>query len=403
VLGIFPSVTYPSHTTLLTGCLAGRHGILANCVFDPPTTQSSGRWYWDYADIRFPTLLGAAHESGWTTAAVGWPVTVAAPADYLFPEVWQPEHFDDRLIAMSEGSKPRDLLAAVLTKYDLGPGVGDDPTLTRIAQYIVGKYKPRLMLLHLVDADHAQHSHGPGSPECGAALEKIDTCIGQLIETYRKAGMLDHTLVAIVSDHGFLPISKQFNINVVLRQAGLIRFAAEKDKRASDWDAAGWVAGGSCAIVLKNPDDKAALERVRAALAPYASGADPPIRRILERDEIAKLGSNPRAAIMLDAGDGFTFGSRFSGEPISETVKDGKGLRGMHGQMPDRPGLEAALILAGPGVRAGVTLPQVRMIDIAPTLAAALGLALPNTDGRVMGELVAAPATVQSAPQDSGR
>lgn len=398
VLGVFPTVTYPSHTTLITGCPVGRHGILANGVFDPPSGPSTGRWYWDYSSIKVPTILDAAKQVGWSTAAVGWPVTAGAPADYLFPEVWVPEKFDDRLIAMSAASKPRDLLAAVLTKFDLGPSVGNDEILTRVARYIVETYKPRLMLLHLVDADHEQHGHGPGSPECIAALEKIDTCIGELLESYRKAGMLDRTLAAIVSDHGFLAIHKQFNVNVVLREAGLIRFASEDDKRASEWDAAGWTSGGSCAIVLKNPDDKAVQEKVRAALAPHATGTGGPIRRILERDEIAKLGSNPQAFIMLDPADGFTFGSRLAGEPVADFGKAGT-THGMHGQLPDRPGLEAALIVAGPGIRPGVSLRQVRMIDIAPTLAAAMGLSMPGAEGRLIVELVAPVTTSQAAAQ----
>jgi len=396
VLGVFPTVTYPSHTTLITGCPVGRHGILANGVFDPPSEPSTGRWYWDYSSIQVPTILDAAKQAVWTTAAVGWPVTVGAPADYLFPEVWVPEKFDDRLIAMSAASKPRDLLAAVLTQFDLGPSVDSDQIVTRVARYIVETYKPRLMLLHLVDVDHEQHGHGPGSPECNAAMEKVDRCIGELLESYRKAGMLDRTLVAIVSDHGFLAINKQFNVNVVLRKAGLIRFASEQDKRANEWDAAGWTSGGSCAIVLRNPDDKSIQEKVRAALAPYSSGAEAPIRRILERDEIEKLGSNLNAFIMLDPADGFTFGSRLAGEPIADFGKAGSSY-GMHGQLPDRPGLEAALIVAGPGIKPGITLHQARMIDIAPTLAAAMGLSMPQAGGRPISELVAPVTTSQAA------
>jgi predicted AlkP superfamily pyrophosphatase or phosphodiesterase len=392
VLGVFPSVTYPSHTTLITGCSVARHGILANGVFDPPNAPASGRWYWNYADIQVPTILDAARRAGWKTAAVGWPVTVGAPADYLFPEVWEPERFEDRLVAMSEHSRPRDLLAAVLTKFDLGPSVGDDQTLTRVARYMVETWKPRLMLLHLIEVDHQQHAHGPGSPECMAALEMNDACIGELLESYRKAGLLDRTLVAIVSDHGFLAIRRSFNVNVVLRRAGLIRFASQDDKRASEWDAAGWTAGGSCAILLRNADDKAVQEKVLASLAPFASGPDAPIRRILHHDEIAALGSNPRAFLMLDPADGFTFSARLAGEPIARFGEEGT-TPGMHGQLPDRPGLEAALILAGPGVRPGVALKQARMIDVAPTLASALGLTMTNTDGRTIPELMPAAST----------
>ncbi len=57
---MFPSVTYPSHTTLITGCRPSQHGILANVVFTPPTEKAPAeKWYWDYKDIRVSTLLDA--------------------------------------------------------------------------------------------------------------------------------------------------------------------------------------------------------------------------------------------------------------------------------------------------------------------------------------------------------
>src|SRR5262245_21242638 len=47
VRGVLPTVTYPSHTTLVTGVAPARHGILANKPFDP-TGRGDG-WYW-YAE-----------------------------------------------------------------------------------------------------------------------------------------------------------------------------------------------------------------------------------------------------------------------------------------------------------------------------------------------------------------
>ena len=42
VQGVIPTVTYPSHTTLITGVWPARHGILANLVFDPRRENQSG-------------------------------------------------------------------------------------------------------------------------------------------------------------------------------------------------------------------------------------------------------------------------------------------------------------------------------------------------------------------------
>ena len=86
VRGVFPTVTYPSHTTMVTGALPARHGIYYNTPFEPE--GQSGRWYWEESLIQSRTLWDAAREAGLVTATVQWPVTVGAPIDYCVPEFW---------------------------------------------------------------------------------------------------------------------------------------------------------------------------------------------------------------------------------------------------------------------------------------------------------------------------
>ncbi len=89
VTGVWPTVTYPSHTTLLTGVSPSLHGILDNVQFDPRRTFD-GAWYWYADEIKARTLWQAAHEAGLSTASVGWPVSVAAKGvDTLIPEYWR--------------------------------------------------------------------------------------------------------------------------------------------------------------------------------------------------------------------------------------------------------------------------------------------------------------------------
>ena len=61
-------------------------------------------------------------------------------------------------------------------------------------------------MLHLIALDAAQHTYGPGSPEALEALARIDGYVGELVDAARKAPGGDQTTVAIVSDHGFLPL-----------------------------------------------------------------------------------------------------------------------------------------------------------------------------------------------------
>ena len=89
VIGVVPTITYPTHTTLVTGVWPAEHGILGNATFDPLLENFSG-WYWYANDIRVPTLWEAADKARIVTASLNWPVTVGAKGvRYLVPEYWR--------------------------------------------------------------------------------------------------------------------------------------------------------------------------------------------------------------------------------------------------------------------------------------------------------------------------
>ena len=79
VTGVLPTVTYPSHATMVTGVSPSRHGILNNSPFDP-FGKNLGGWMWYAEDIKAPTLWEAVNRAGFTSSSVDWPVTAAAYA-----------------------------------------------------------------------------------------------------------------------------------------------------------------------------------------------------------------------------------------------------------------------------------------------------------------------------------
>jgi predicted AlkP superfamily pyrophosphatase or phosphodiesterase len=91
VTGVLPSVTYPSHTTLITGVLPARHGIFDNRILDPEGTSNMA-WFWYARDIRVTTLPAAVRARGLTAAAVNWPVTVGMDLDHNMPEIARSRH-----------------------------------------------------------------------------------------------------------------------------------------------------------------------------------------------------------------------------------------------------------------------------------------------------------------------
>src|ERR1700730_18593798 len=94
VVGVVPTVTYPSHTTLVTGVWPAKHGIFGNTTFDPLQKNYQG-WYWYAEDIRVPTLWDLATRAGRTTASIQWPATVGAHITWNIPEFWRANTEDD--------------------------------------------------------------------------------------------------------------------------------------------------------------------------------------------------------------------------------------------------------------------------------------------------------------------
>src|SRR5262249_26804717 len=94
VTGVIPTVTYPSHTTLITAVSPAKHAILGNTVFDPPGKNQRG-WYGYAEDIKVPTLWDAARQAGMTTASIQWPASVGARVNWNIPEIWRANTDED--------------------------------------------------------------------------------------------------------------------------------------------------------------------------------------------------------------------------------------------------------------------------------------------------------------------
>lgn len=371
VHGVFPTVTYPSHTTLLTGVSPARHGIYANTTFDPANENYSG-WYWYAEDIKVPTLFDEASTAGLSTANVHWPVTVGARIDWNLPQYWRAGTPDDRKLHRALCTPGLlDLLGRELPPYADG---GDDtlPADQRRTLYalrLLELKRPAFMTVYLSSLDHVEHQYGPFSPEANATLEGIDALVGELREL---AG--SGAVVAVVSDHGFVRISKDVNLLTEFVKAGLI--AVDEAGKVKSWQAGGWAAGASGAVVI-NPDAPAGTkERVASMLQRVSKDSANGIARVLDADEIRRLNGFPDAKFVVVLQPGYTFGAHVAGPLVTDSA-----MRGMHGYLPDLPDMYSTFLIAGPGVPAGHSLGEIDMRDIAPTLATFLGIRMREAEG----------------------
>lgn len=368
VVGVVPTVTYPSHTTIVTGVWPSQHGVVDNTIFDP-FGQHPNTWYWDFSDIKVPTLYTVADAAGIKTANVGWPVTIGAPIDYNIAEGTQSEHTDKPPVSPYH---PADILSQL--NIHPAPKGDQDVTKTDEAVAILQKFHPGLLLVHLTDLDHQEHLHSPFSPQADETLEKIDAQVGAI----QKAALAvdPRTRIAVVSDHGFLRVDHRVNLNVLFVRAGLIDLGPSKDKQGKAvvvrWQAEAWPAGGSNAIILRHPEDKALVAKVAKVLENAKNDPDNGIETILTHDEIVKRGGFPQATFLVDYKDDYDPDNAFSGPVVEDAPSTG-----MHGYLPSRPAMRSAFLLQGKGIAAGRDLGVIDMRRIAPTLAMLMNVKLP--------------------------
>ena len=375
VTGVIPTVTYPSHTTLMTGVWPAKHGILANQTFDPLQKNHEG-WYWYAEDIRVPTLWDAAAAAGRTTASIQWPVTAGAKINWNIPEIWRAGTSEDAKLVRVV-STPGLLAEAKAAVGEYRGGIDATPESDEVrgkyAVWILENKRPGFLTLHLIALDHIEHEAQPFSPKAMAVLERLDAVIGKVWAAAERVAP-GNAFVAVVSDHGFTTYDQQLNLFAAFRKANL--FSVDDRGKISDWRAMPWETGGSAAIVLKNPKDALTLATVRTLLGKLAADPANGIDRVLEGDELHRRGGYPNASFFVGLKPGWRTGSALSG-PVVSSVKAG----GTHGELPDLPDLRAAFFLVGPGVPAGKNLGLIDMRDVAPTLAKEAGLTLPTADG----------------------
>jgi predicted AlkP superfamily pyrophosphatase or phosphodiesterase len=377
VEGVVPTVTYPSHTTLVTGMWPAKHGIYANTMFDPLQKNYQG-WYWYAEDIRVPTLWDAAAQAGRKTASIQWPVTAGAHVTWLIPEFWRagtPE--DAKLLRLLCTAGLLEEAKAEIGEYRGGidTSIEGDEVRGRYAEWILEKKRPALMTLHLTALDHEQHQTGPFSPEAIAVLERIDAVIGKVWEAEEKAAR-GRAYMAIASDHGFVKTEMELALFPAFLEAKL--FTLDDNGKIKDWKAMPWETGGSAAVVLKDPKDQATAGAVRELLAKLAADPTNGIDRVLEAEQLQERGGYPNASFFVGLKPGWKTGYRLTGPIVSKLKTPG----GTHGELPDLPDLRASFFLAGPGVPAGKNLGVIDMRSIAPTLAHLVGLSLPTADGK---------------------
>jgi len=383
VRGVFPTLTYPSHTSMVTGALPIRHGVFYNAPFEPE--GPTGRWYWAYDSIRVDTIWEAVRAAGLTTASIHWPVTLGAPIDFNVPEAWPLDPSVSRRAFLHAVSTPPGILDELereatgrLVDYDKeGPTERWryrflDEAATRMAAYLLATKRPRLLTVHLLSLDDAEHE-GMDTPAIRETLAAVDAEVAYLFDTIKALGLSGRTALIVVGDHGFVPTDTLVAPNVWLVKNGLL----DSEKRRGDWKAAFHVKGGSAFLHIRQSGDKETVRRVVEIL----DALPPTIRSrfdVLTKHQLLDLGADTSAGLALAAHPG----TAFSGTAQPPEIMASTGAT--HGHLPDAGRtLYTGLVASGPGIRRGAFAPRIDLVDVAPLIANLLGVEFSAPDGRL--------------------
>ncbi len=388
----YPTVTWPNHTTLVTGVHAGRHGVIGNNYFDRESLKTIPLIpdpLFDKSEIvTSPTIYDVAHEAGLKTAGVCWPASRnAATLDWQVPDVFDQKIFE-------ESSTPS--LLAELKEKNIpywkqnewckagNPGKPmRDWMYTNIAEHLIMTHQPNLLVLHLVSVDALEHATGRQSEEVYWAIADSDRCVRELIDATEAAGIQEQTAFFICADHGFITYTKNILPNVVLRQEGFREGQGLRLKQ----QAFALAQGGGCFVYILDEENR---DEIRETLLKRFADVEG-VETVIGPDDFAKFGhrlpeEDPREPdLMLSAADGYSFSGGDSGDEI---VTETDGTKGSHGYSPFHELMGANFVAAGAGIKPGVVLDKISNTDVSPTIAALLGVEMKDVEGRVLDEIL---------------
>lgn len=358
---VFPTMTYPNHTTMITGEYPSQHGVESNLMFDP-VTGTIGDWLWHSHYNRARTLFQYVKEAGGTTAAIRWPVTVNANAvDYLIPEIFNPNKESANISLMAQHSHPPELQKMVAAISNLLPQ--DEQTVLMLKEILKLNW-PDFIAMHLVELDSAMHEYGLNGAQLKKALAEIDKRIG-LIE-----GILGSEYCMILAgDHGFSQTSKIFRPNVFFKNHGWLEWDRQR-KLVKDWQVIAHVNGGSAGVVVKNkkniPDVMSVIKKTTDDLV------------IIDKNELKKMNTYSAFDFALVGKQGLTFSGGYQGEEFIKTKIQG----GHHGQLHTDSEMQTGLLMKNCGFSKHNIWPHVSIMSITPTIGQIMGLKITDKPHR---------------------
>jgi predicted AlkP superfamily pyrophosphatase or phosphodiesterase len=334
----FPSKTFPSFTSMATGLVPARHGIVSNTIDDPAIpgrfrladhdVRSDPRWW------RGEPIWNTAGRQGLRTAGLFWPG-------------------DDVDIG---GRRPTDWLP-----YD--ESLPNDARVARVLGWLArpAAERPALVTLYFSLVDETSHAHGPFAAPTLAAAAEADRLVGSLVEGVTRLGLDARATYVVVSDHGMA----ETTLDRTVLLDDYVDLA-----RVEVLDAGPFL--GLRPTGPAAPSAAALVAALRAA--PHLqvwTRAEVPAR--YRYDDPGRI-----PPVVGVADDGW--------QVLTRAARDrwraaGGRPRGEHGYAPEVTNMQGLFVAAGPALKAGVRVPAFDNIHVYALLCRLLGVMPAANDG----------------------
>lgn len=390
VYSVYPSITYPCHTSISTGMYPMNHGVVSNTLLQ--LNRKSPDWNWERDKIKADTFYDAAMRNGLTTAALLWPVTAKSKITYNMPEIFANRPWQNQvMVSLANGSPTYQIKLNQKFGY-LRKGIRQpylDNFVEASAHYTIKAKRPNVIMMHFVELDSMRHNYGYHSKEANNALLSYDAKLFNMMKLLEDEGIMDKTTLFVLGDHDQIPVFKAMHLNSVFKAKGLIQTSNQK---ITNYDAYVKSEDGSAYIYLKNPKDMVMLEKVKTILQDLKERTDFGLEEIYTKEEATNFGANRNCSFMLEAKRGFIFEDSHTSPALmdlSETKKkDGSYGKSAHGFSPFKEDYQTVFFATGKGIKKNIHIETMRLIDEGPTFAHLMGTKLHDTDGRILHEII---------------
>lgn len=387
---VYPSLTFPCHASIATGCTPGKHGIISNYLFEP--YEKIHHWNFYVSNLKKKALWDYAHENGKTVLNMSWPVSSNGKIRWSMPEmtpakprVWTAANFFRQLGVFYRYGTPLFAIRSFLSERGLMKSwlTGEQPALDQhiIAQFqrAVRKYPYDIAMLHVYGMDNTKHDYGINSKEAHNYLKLYDSFLGNLISYVdERAKHHESVCLMITGDHSQLPIEKSIYLNMILSKLGLCQY---KNGNLISWDALFAPCDGSSYLYIKDTANRdKIIHLVKTELENH-----PGIANIFTSEEAARLGADSSCALMVEAAYGYGTEIGWNNDATqANNFTIPSECRGLHGYLPTHVNYQTMFFGYGPSVKSGFEIKDMSITDILPSICFWMNMKIDKVDGKAI-------------------